>query len=391
MLIAVVGLGYVGMANLILMASKYKVIGIDINYEKIEKIEKMNKDTMQLPKNEIEKYLHLFKNNWSVTTEYECNYRKAKYIIICLPTDYNAKTRELDTSIIDKEIKIINEINKDTTIIIRSTVSIGYCNKIKKKYSNKIIFCPEFLRENYIVYDSFYPSRIVIGGEADDTPKWLEILKNTILNSDTSQVVLSDFREAEAIKLFSNTYLSMRVAFFNELDMFAEDNSLDSKKIIEGVCFDQRIGNFYNNPSFGYGGYCLPKDTQQLNSEFGHTPHKVISAIHDSNNERCNYIAKRIIDSNAKIIGIYRLIMKADSDNFRCAAITKIIDIVQKSKKKIIVYEPLLKKDKYYNIEVCDSLRKFCENSDIIIANRVTEEIKKYKDKIYTRDIYEKD
>ena len=202
---------------------------------------------------------------------------------------------------------------------------------------------------------------------------------------------MSDFREAEAIKLFSNTYLSMRVAFFNELDMFAEDNSLDSKKIIEGVCFDQRIGNFYNNPSFGYGGYCLPKDTQQLNSEFGHTPHKVISAIHDSNNERCNYIAKRIIDSNAKIIGIYRLIMKADSDNFRCAAITKIIDIVQKSKKKIIVYEPLLKKDKYYNIEVCDSLRKFCENSDIIIANRVTEEIKKYKDKIYTRDIYEKD
>jgi UDPglucose 6-dehydrogenase len=387
MKIAIVGTGYVGLSLATLISKKYEVIALDIDTKKVELI---NKKISPIKDKEIEDYLLNKKLKLKATISQEEAFLNADIIIIATPTNYDHIKDSFDTSSVEDVIGNIQIYNKTALIVIKSTIPIGFTDKIRSKYKNSnIIFSPEFLRESKALYDNLFPARIVIGGTSEVAQEFAKILvESAIKNKDQIPVLFMSSKEAEAVKLFSNTYLAMRVAFFNELDSFSESNKLNTKKIIEGVSLDNRVGNFYNNPSFGYGGYCLPKDSKQLLTNYKDIPNKIITAVVESNQTRKEFIANSILSRSPKIVGIYRLIMKEGSDNFRESAILDIIDMLLKNDISIVVYEPLVKNLELNKASLINNLDIFTEKSDLILANRMTKELENFKDKVYSRDLF---
>ena len=385
-MITVIGLGYVGCSISVLLAKENKVIAYDIDQEKVDCI---NKFQSPIDDEYLSKFLENEKLNIQATTNKKDAYLNSDIFLICTPTDFNEELNSFDTSIIDNVVDDILSFNKDAFIVIKSTVPIGYTETIQKKHnSNKIVFSPEFLREGSALEDNIFPSRIVVGGNNEKCLEFVEILKNASEKKDTVKTFLVSSSEAEAIKLFSNTYLANRVAFFNELDTFSRSNNLSSKNIINGVCADIRIGDGYNNPSFGYGGYCLPKDTKQLLSNFSNLPQTLVKATINSNQKRKEFIANDVASSNPNIIGIYRLSMKKNSDNFRSSAIFDVISFLDNKGFKIVIYEPLVKNEEYNSYKIEENLSKFKTMSDVILANRVDELIEDVTEKVYSCDIF---
>lgn len=394
MKIAVAGTGYVGLSNAILLAQNNEVFAVDINEEKVKLI---NEKKSPLVDKEIETFLAEKKLNLTATTDAKAAYTGADFIIISTPTNYDPEKNYFDTSSIESVIDIIKETTPSSVIVIKSTVPVGYNDFLLSQYPNlKIIFSPEFLREGHALYDNLYPSRIVVSFPKSrpelkaDAEKFATLLKNGAIKKDVA-VLHPNCTEAEAIKLFANTYLALRVAYFNELDTYAELRGLDTKSIIEGVSLDPRIGNFYNNPSFGYGGYCLPKDTKQLKANFKDVPENLISAIVEANSTRKDFIAEQIIAKEPKTVGIYRLTMKANSDNFRQSSVQGIMKRIKAKGITVIVYEPTFSGESFYNSTVTKNLSEFKNECDIIIANRITEDLKDVENKVYTRDIFSRD
>jgi len=388
MKISVAGLGYVGLSLSILLAQKHEVIGYDINQEKIALL---NKKTSPIFDSEISRYLQEKKLHVSFTINPEIAFKDVDYLVVATPTDFEDKSKTFNTSSIEQVIKIFLKINKKATIIIKSTVPVGYTESLRKQFKYKSIhFSPEFLREGKALYDNLYPSRIVIGSETSSGKKFGEILKSLSLN-DNVPLLFTSSSEAESIKLFSNTYLAMRVAFFNELDTFAELKSLNSQKVIEGVSTDPRIGNYYNNPSFGYGGYCLPKDTKQLLSNFKDIPQELMTSVVQSNRTRKDHIVDMILQKKPKVVGIYRLVMKSHSDNIRNSAIQGVIKRLLEKKVKVIIYEPLVLENRFYETDVVNDLNAFLKHSDLIVSNRFYKELESVKSKVYTRDLTNND
>ena len=386
--ITIVGAGYVGLSLAILLSQKNDVILLDINKNKINKI---NNKISPIKDKEIENYLKNKTLKLKATLDREKALKDADFIVISTPTNYDDEKHFFDTSSVEEIIKCGVSINKNAPIIIKSTVPVGFTEKMKRKYdAPNIMFSPEFLREGKALYDNLYPSRIIVGGKGSEAKKFANLLKEGAIKKDVF-VKFMNSTEAEAVKLFSNTYLALRVAFFNELDTFSEINNLKTKNIIDGVCLDTRIGNFYNNPSFGYGGYCLPKDTKQLLANFENVPQNLIEAIIKSNHTRKEHIAKMIMNKNANTVGIYKLTMKKDSDNFRTSAVCDIIDILKKHKINVLIYEPMLKDKEFWGLRVENNFDKFVKGSDIILANRLDERILRFKEKVYSRDLYERD
>jgi UDPglucose 6-dehydrogenase len=388
MRITIAGLGYVGLSLSILLAQKHDVIGYDINPDKVDKL---NRKISPILDAEIIDYLRDKKLQLSFTTNPEIAFKDVDYLVLSTPTDFDENRNSFNTSSIEQVIKIFLKFNKKATIIIKSTVPVGYTDALRKelKYES-IFFSPEFLREGKALYDNLYPSRIVIGSETPTGKKFGEMLQSLSLNSE-SKLFFTSSSEAEAIKLFSNTYLAMRVAYFNELDTFAELKHLNTKKIIEGVSSDPRIGHYYNNPSFGYGGYCLPKDTKQLLANFKNIPQELMSSVVESNRKRKDHIVDMILANKPKVVGIYRLIMKSQSDNIRSSAIQGVIKRLMEKKVKLVIYEPLIQEHRYYDIEVVKDLSLFLKQSDLIISNRFYKELENVKNKVYTRDLFNKD
>ena len=385
-MITVIGLGYVGCSISVLLAKENKVIAYDIDQEKVDCI---NKFQSPIDDEYLSKFLENEKLNIQATTNKKDAYLNSDIFLICTPTDFNEELNSFDTSIIDNVVDDILSFNKDAFIVIKSTVPIGYTETIQKKHnSNNIVFSPEFLREGSALEDNIFPSRIVVGGNNEKCLEFVEILKNASEKKDTVKTFLVSSSEAEAIKLFSNTYLANRVAFFNELDTFSRSNNLSSKNIINGVCADIRIGDGYNNPSFGYGGYCLPKDTKQLLSNFSNLPQTLVKATINSNQKRKEFIANDVASLNPNIIGIYKLSMKKNSDNFRSSAIFDVISFLDNKGFKIVIYEPLVKNREYNSYKLEDNLSKFKTMSDVILANRVDELIEDVTEKVYTCDIF---
>lgn len=383
MKICVVGAGYVGFSLSVLLSEKNDIVVYDIDKEKINMI---NNNISPIEDEDIHYYLNNKKLKLKATCNYQAAFENSKYIIICTPTNFDYKTNSFDTSSIEDVIIKIKNVNNDAVIIIKSTVPIGYTKMIKNKYDINIIFSPEFLREGKSLHDNLYPSRIIVGSKSRDGKKFAEILKNSSEISNVN-ILYMDSDEAESVKLFSNTYLAMRVAFFNELDTFALDKGYSSKDIISGVSLDPRIGDYYNNPSFGYGGYCLPKDSKQLYSNYQNVPENLIEAIINSNNTRKEYIANYIKNKKPSTVGIYRLIMKSNSDNFRESS---IIDIIQKLKINgidVVIYEPKINDNTYLECKIINDLSKFVNISSIILANRIDKNIEGNQ-KIFTRDIF---
>ncbi len=385
MKIAIAGTGYVGLSNAVLLSQNNEVVALDIVPEKVELI---NKRISPIEDKEITEFFQTKNLNLKATTNKKEAYENAEYVVIATPTDYDPITNYFNTKSVESVIKDVIEINPKATIVIRSTIPIGYTERVKKEFNYKnIFFVPEFLREGKALYDSLYPSRIIVGEKSTKAEIFANLLRDGAFK-ETIPILYTNNTEAEAIKLFANTYLAMRVAFFNELDTFALEKGLNTKDIIEGVCLDPRIGNYYNNPSFGYGGYCLPKDTKQLlaNYTIDNIPQRLIEAIVDSNATRKEYIAKKILDKKPKKVGIYRLIMKAGSDNFRSSAIFDVINML-KPFVKMIIYEPVSKEKEIDGINVTNDLNELKE-CDIILANRIDENLEKFKDKVFSRDIY---
>jgi len=385
--IAVAGAGYVGLSNAILLAQNNEVVIKDIDENKVNLI---NQKKTPIIDKDIEDYLANKPLNLKATTDPKQAYEDADFVIIATPTDYDPITNYFNTKSVEAVISEVLDINQNTTIVIKSTIPIGYTESIKQRFGVKnIIFSPEFLREGKALYDNLYPSRIVVGDKSEKAKQFAKLLLEGAKKKDVP-VLFTGSVEAESIKLFANTYLAMRVAFFNELDTFAETHGLNAKEIIEGVCLDPRIGMYYNNPSFGYGGYCLPKDTKQLlaNYQEKNIPTYLIKATIESNLARKYYIAEQIVKRNPKLVGIYRLSMKTGSDNFRSAAIIDIIEYLKAKDIGIIIYEPLIKEDKFMEFPVEKDINSFKQKSDLIVANRFSDELEDVKDKVYTRDIF---
>ena len=388
MKIAIAGIGYVGMSMAILLSQKNEVVAYDILPEKIEKI---NKKQSPIKDKEISDYLKNKDLNLRGTLDYKDAFEDAKFIIICTPTDYDEEKNFFDTSSVEDIIKKVKSDNLDTTVIIKSTVPVGFTQRIKHIYEmNNIIFSPEFLREGKALYDNLYPSRIIIGDNTEKAEQFANLLVEGAQKKDITVKYMNN-TEAEAVKLFSNTYLALRIAFFNELDTYAEMKGLNTKNIIDGVTLDSRIGNFYNNPSFGYGGYCLPKDTKQLLVNYEDIPQNLIGAIINSNQTRKKHITDMVIEKKPKTIGVYKLTMKTDSDNYRNSAMNKIIEDLKDVNSNIIVYEPTLKSDEFNGCKVVNNFNDFIKESDLILANRFEPVLQEFQYKVYTRDLYNRD
>lgn len=387
MKITIAGIGYVGLSLAVLLAQRNEVAALDIIQSKVDLI---NEGKSPISDKEIEEYLAARDLDLTATTDKNRAYQNADYVIIATPTDYDPERHYFNTESVESVVQEVLEINPAATIVIKSTVPIGFTQSLNARLGTKILFSPEFLREGKALYDNLYPSRIIVGGKCAEAGEFARLLKDEALTEEVPVLIMNS-TEAEAVKLFANTYLAMRVAFFNELDTFAELKGLNAKEIIDGVCLDSRIGAFYNNPSFGYGGYCLPKDVRQMIANYSGVPSKLMKAIHEANLTRKEHIARCISEKNPSTVGIYRLTMKAGSDNFRSSAVQDVLGLLAAKGVEVIVYEPGIKGNTHDGYRVVNELDVFISRADIILSNRVSSELSGVKEKVYTRDLFNRD